>query len=43
MIGKGRVLNIKGRSGASVVTQVASVFNSFLETLSPVAEEMAVL
>ena len=40
---KGQIQSIKGKSGASVMTQVASVFNTFLETLAPVAEEMAIL
>ena len=40
---KGQVLNVKGESGPTILAQVASVFNSFLDTLSPVAEEMAIL
>ena len=40
---KGRVKDIQGRSGPSIMTQVSSVFNSFLQTLSPVSEEMAIL
>lgn len=41
---QGAIKDIKGlKSGPSVITQVASVFNSFLETLSPVAEEMVIL
>ena len=39
----GQIANIKGSSGPSVLTQVSSVFNSFLQTLSPVAEEMVIL
>lgn len=39
----GQVANVRGSSGPSILTQVSSVFNSFLQTLSPVAEEMAVL
>ncbi|MCY4512836.1 MAG: hypothetical protein OXB86_04030 [Bdellovibrionales bacterium] len=40
---QGGVVDVKGRSGPTVMSQVASVFNSFLETLSPVAEEMVIL
>ena len=39
----GQVVNVKGSSGPSILTQVSSVFNNFLQTLSPVAEEMAIL
>lgn len=41
----GRVVNLKAgeNSGPTIISQVSSVFNSFLKTLSPVAEEMAVL
>ena len=41
---KGSVVNLKGlRAGPTVVAQVTSVFNSFLKTLAPVAEEMVIL
>ena len=40
---QGKVVDVKGRSGPTIMSQVASVFNSFLETLSPVAEEMVIL
>lgn len=40
---QGGVVDVKGKSGPTVLSQVASVFNSFLETLSPVAEEMVIL
>ena len=41
---KGSVIDLKGlKSGPTVITQVTSVFNSFLSTLAPVAEEMAIL
>lgn len=40
---QGGVVDVKGRSGPTIMSQVASVFNSFLETLSPVAEEMVIL
>ena len=40
---RGAVVDVKGKSGPTVMSQVASVFNSFLETLSPVAEEMVIL
>ena len=40
---QGGVVDVKGKSGPTVMSQVASVFNSFLETLSPVAEEMVIL
>lgn len=40
----GDVINVKGlKAGPTVITQVTSVFNSFLNTLAPVAEEMAIL
>ena len=40
----GSVLQLKGlKQGPTVVTQVTSVFNSFLSTLAPVAEEMVIL
>ena len=42
--GKGEVKQLKGlKQGPTVVTQVTSVFNSFLNTLAPVAEEMVIL
>ena len=41
---KGKVTGLKGfQSGPAVIAQVTSVFNSFLQTLSPVADEMAIL
>ena len=41
---KGEVKQLKGlKQGPTVVTQVTSVFNSFLSTLAPVAEEMVIL
>ena len=41
---KGNVIDLKGlKAGPTVITQVTSVFNSFLSTLSPVAEEMVIL
>ena len=41
---KGEVEQLKGlKKGPTVVTQVTSVFNSFLSTLAPVAEEMVIL
>ena len=40
---QGGIVDVKGKSGPTVMSQVASVFNSFLETLSPVAEEMVIL
>ena len=41
---KGEVEQLKGlKQGPTVVTQVTSVFNSFLNTLAPVAEEMVIL
>ena len=41
---KGEVKDLKGlKQGPTVVTQVTSVFNSFLSTLAPVAEEMVIL
>ena len=41
---KGDVIDLKGlKAGPTVITQVTSVFNSFLSTLSPVAEEMVIL
>ena len=40
----GSIKDIKGlQAGPSIIAQVASVFNSFLTTLSPVAEEMVIL
>ena len=39
----GQVTNLKGSSGPSIMAQVSSVFNSFLQILSPVAEEIAIL
>ena len=41
----GTILDLKAdkKSGPAVITQVSSVFNSFLQTLSPVAEEMVIL
>ena len=41
---KGSVIDLKGlKAGPTVITQVTSVFNSFLTTLAPVAEEMVIL
>ena len=41
---KGAVKQLKGlQQGPTVVAQVTSVFNSFLSTLAPVAEEMVIL
>lgn len=41
---KGSVVDLKGlKAGPTVITQVTSVFNNFLRTLSPVAEEMVIL
>ena len=41
---QGSVVNLKSfQAGPTVVSQVTSVFNSFLKTLAPVAEEMAIL
>ena len=40
---RGVVVNVVGKSGPTVVAQVSSVFNSFLSSLAPVAEEMALL
>jgi len=41
---KGAVIDLKGlKAGPTVITQVTSVFNSFLTTLSPVSEEMVIL
>ncbi len=41
---QGEVVNLKGlKSGPTIVAQVTSVFNSFLQTLAPVAEEMVIL
>ena len=41
---KGEVQQLKGlKQGPTVVAQVTSVFNSFLNTLAPVAEEMVIL
>jgi len=41
---KGEVVNFEGlQKGPTVATQVTSVFNSFLRTLAPVAEEMTIL
>ncbi len=39
------ILDLKSgkNSGPTIITQVSSVFNSFLQTLSPVAEEMVIL
>ena len=44
-LNNGNVLDVKAgkNSGPLVITQVSSVFNSFLQTLSPVAEEMVIL
>lgn len=39
----GAIVNVVGRSGPTIMAQVSSVFNSFLNTLSPVAEEMILL
>jgi len=41
----GEVVDVKSgkNSGPTVITQVSSVFNSFLQILSPVAEEMVIL
>lgn len=41
---QGSIKDIKGlQAGPSIVTQVASVFSSFLNTLSPVSGEMVIL
>lgn len=40
---KGTIVNVTGKSGPTIMAQVSSVFNSFLSTLSPVAEEMILL
>ena len=41
---KGEVKQLKGlKQGPTVITQVTSVFNNFLSTLAPVAEEMVIL
>lgn len=41
---KGSIINLKGlKTGPTVITQVTSVFNSFLATLAPVAGEMVIL
>ena len=42
---KGDVVSVKAgnNSGPTVVSQVSSVFNSFLQVLAPVAEEMVIL
>ena len=41
---QGAIQDIKGlQAGPSIITQVASVFNSFLKTLSPVSGEMVIL
>ena len=41
---KGTIIDLKGlKAGPTVITQVTSVFNSFLTTLSPVSEEMVIL
>ena len=41
---KGSIIDLKGlKRGPTVVTQVTSVFNSFLSTLQPVSEEMVIL
>ena len=41
---KGEVKQLKGlKKGPTVVAQVTSVFNNFLNTLAPVAEEMVIL
>lgn len=42
---KGEVVDLKAgaNSGPTIVSQVSSVFNSFLQTLAPVAEEMVIL
>ncbi len=41
----GSVTDVKAseNAGPTIITQVSSVFNSFLQTLSPVAEEMVIL
>lgn len=41
----GDVVDLKAsdKSGATIISQVSSVFNSFLQTLAPVAEEMVIL
>ena len=39
----GAIVNVVGKSGPTIMAQVSSVFNSFLNTLSPVAEEMILL
>ena len=40
---RGRIVDVKGKSGPTIMAQVSSVFNSFLSQLSPVAEEMRLL
>ena len=41
---KGNIKRLKGlKQGPTIITQVTSVFNSFLSTLAPVAEEMVIL
>ena len=40
---RGAIVNVVGKSGPTIMAQVSSVFNSFLNTLSPVAEEMIIL
>ena len=41
---KGELVDLKaGKAGVDVMAQVTSVFNSFLQTISPVAEEMVIL
>ena len=40
---RGNIVNVVGKSGPTIMAQVSSVFNSFLNTLSPVAEEMIIL
>ena len=41
---KGELVDLKaGKAGVAIMAQVTSVFNSFLQTISPVAEEMVIL
>lgn len=40
---RGTVVDVVGKSSPTIMAQVSSVFNTFLNTLSPVAEEMILL
>lgn len=41
---KGELVDLKaGKAGVAIMAQVTSVFNNFLQTISPVAEEMVIL